>query len=187
MDQGIAGVIAGAAGLIGAGIGGLATAYGARIGAQKTIEAAQTQVDRQSAAEHLHWVRDQRRQVYSQVVELHATYMLATIACAVTLGSGQHMSDEELRSVRGQYIKLVEVSARSDLWGPGEVVEKVNRLHHAAGTKYTALLDWSRAIKEGRAEDVARHSDEFEIASSTDRDARNAFVSAVHDALASSS
>ncbi|MFJ3867846.1 hypothetical protein [Streptomyces nigra] len=187
MDQGIAGVIAGVAGLIGAGIGGIATAYGARIGAQKTIEAAQTQVERQSAAEHMHWAREQRRQVYSQLIELHSTYMLTTITSGIVLDRGQALSDEELQAIRGQYIKFVEAGGRLDLWGPAEVVVKGNRLVQACGAKYTAICNWSSALEQGRGEDVPHCSVEFQAATAADKEARNEFACEARGVLGSAS
>jgi hypothetical protein len=183
MDQGIAGVMAGVAGLLGAGIGGLATAYGARVGAQKTIEAAQTQVDRQSAFEHSHWVREQRRQVYSQLIELHATYQIAMVTTGVALDSGRPLSDEDRGRLHGQFQEFVEVVARADLWGPGEIVEKAHVWHRTVGERWTALLSWSRAIREGRTEDIQRFSDEFEVATAADGRARSAFIQAAVNAL----
>lgn len=150
MDQGVAGVIAGIAGLVGAGVGGLATAYGARIGAQKTLEAAQTQVERQATAEHAHWVREQRRQVYSAVVELEAAHTIAINGYQVQLERGAAPTTEQLHGLEDRYNRIAEVIACAHLWGPYELATKATLLRSALAEEISSLVDWCLAIDEGR-------------------------------------
>ncbi|MFJ8363077.1 hypothetical protein [Streptomyces sp. NPDC093984] len=183
MDQGIAGVIAGIAGLVGAGVGGLATAYGARVGAQKTIEATHMQVARQSEAEHLHWIRDHRRQACSDVLASHGSFLSMAINGSVRLGSDHALSDEEQLRLRDQFIDLSQVAARADLWGPRDVVVQAQALRSAAGTMFAALVGWSAAIVEGRTGDISSLSEEYETASQALKTARSSFVEAAIQAL----
>ncbi|WP_416983228.1 hypothetical protein [Streptomyces sp. T028] len=183
MDQGVAGVIAGIAGLVGAGVGGLATAYGARIGAQKTIEAAHMQVERQSTAEHLHWIREQRRQVYSDVLAAHASFRTTTINWLVELRRDLSLSSEDRLRFRGQYVELGEITARADLWGPRAVVDHGHAMLKEVGTQFVALTKWSEAIREGQSSDIPNLSQEFEAARAALKNARSAFMQAAVDAL----
>ncbi|MEU9363167.1 hypothetical protein AB0D78_16210 [Streptomyces avermitilis] len=187
MDQGIAGVIAGVAGLVGAGIGGLATAYGARIGAQKTIEAAQTQVKHQSAAEHVHWVREQRRLVYSELAKLHASFTMTSIKCKIDLVGGQPLAEEAKESLIEQVTALGEVSALTVLWGPDDVVIKARRLPTTAAEKFSALVAWSAAAQTGSATGISRCSAEYGAADEADKEARHEFASTTRRALAAPS
>lgn len=68
MDQGLAAVWAGVAGLVGAGIGGAAAVWGAAIGGRRTVEAAERQAQRTATAEHQHWLRQQRHDAYRALV-----------------------------------------------------------------------------------------------------------------------
>src|SRR5690349_8302162 len=70
MDQGLAAVWAGIAGLAGAGIGGGAAVWGAAIGGKKTVEAAVQAEQRAAAAEHQHWQRQARYDAYRAVMAI---------------------------------------------------------------------------------------------------------------------
>jgi hypothetical protein len=70
VDQGIAAVWAGVAGLVGAGIGGAGAVWGAAIGGRRTVEAAERQAQRAAAAEHQHWLRQQRYEAYQALTLL---------------------------------------------------------------------------------------------------------------------
>jgi hypothetical protein len=64
MDQGLAAVWAGIAGLAGAAIGGGAAAWGAWIGGKRTVEAAEKQAQRAAVTEQQHWQRQARYDAY---------------------------------------------------------------------------------------------------------------------------
>ncbi|MFJ1786744.1 hypothetical protein ACIOML_20815 [Streptomyces anulatus] len=184
MDQGLAGLLAGAAGLVGAGIGGLATAYGARVGAQKTIEAAQTQVAQQSAAEHIQWMRDQRRQVYSDLTALNASYFVAVATCSVELKGGRPLSSEQGENVKQRFLEIVESSARARLWGPDEVIASIDRVRISTASQVSALLSWSAAVLAENSEEMERRSQVFEAASLENKEARRTFTEAAYETLA---
>jgi acetyl-CoA carboxylase carboxyltransferase component len=57
-------LVAGLIGLIGTGTGAAATAWAAKIGAIKNIEAARGQAQDQATHEHAHWLRQQRLVAY---------------------------------------------------------------------------------------------------------------------------
>jgi hypothetical protein len=68
MDQGLAAVWAGVAGLAGAGVGGCFAVWGTVIGGRKAVEAAQEQETRAARAEHQHWQRQQRFESYQALM-----------------------------------------------------------------------------------------------------------------------
>lgn len=72
MDQGWAAVMAGVAGLLGAGVGGYFAMRGAQAGARTTAEAIAEQVERQAANEHAHWIRQERRQAFREIVAAYS-------------------------------------------------------------------------------------------------------------------
>ncbi|MFE2500823.1 hypothetical protein [Streptomyces rubiginosohelvolus] len=183
MDQGIAGVIAGCAGLLGAGVGGLATAYGARVGAQKTVEAAHAQAERQSTSEHLHWIREQRRQVYSDVLASHAPFRTTAIKRSIELSQGRPLPPEENLRFEEQILQIAEVTARADLWGPASVLDAAHEMSRAGGDKYIALIDWSQAIRAERSDDTLERSQQYAAALAAYGQARALFVQAAVNAL----
>ncbi|MGI5195573.1 hypothetical protein ACQEVY_18295 [Streptomyces sp. CA-288835] len=183
MDQEVAGIIAGIAGLVGAGVGGLATAYGARVGAQKTIEATHLQVERQSTAEHTHWIREHRRQVYGDVMASHAKFLATTVNRVIELREGRPQPSEDHQRFREHWLDLVETTARVDLWGPGDVQAQAQALRGAAGDVNVALAGWSDALREDRTGDVSNRAQDFEAASEAFAEAWAAFVSAAVQAL----
>ncbi|MFF0735779.1 hypothetical protein ACFYVK_29675 [Streptomyces chartreusis] len=140
MDQGIAGVIAGIAGLVGAGIGGLATAYGARIGAQKSMEAVQIQVQRQSAAEHEHWVRDHRRHVCTEITDAYAQCVPVVTQCFQRMDEQDAILPELMDSLVSAVDGLITIRGHAQLWGPQE-------LEDAAFLLTSALNDLTEKIK----------------------------------------
>lgn len=178
----MAAVAAGMVGLIGAGIGGLATAYGARVGAQKTIEAARTQVDRQATAEHRHWVREQRRQAYSAVLEADLVLTMAIDGCTSDLYKGTALSEDAVSSM-GRHIKnLATAVTRATLWGPDDLIDKARDLIGARGRAIGKTVAWSMAVASGNAEAVRAAVNG--MTGAEDREATRAFVTAVRRTLA---
>jgi len=77
MDQGIAAVLAGVAGLIGAGIGGIAAVLGARIGAETVARATSLEVRDQATVDHEHWLRGERLEAYKELLAAYDEYAIA--------------------------------------------------------------------------------------------------------------
>ncbi|MGW5047173.1 hypothetical protein [Streptomyces griseoluteus] len=155
MDQGIAGLLAGIAGLVGAGIGGLATAYGARVGATKTLEAAQTQARQQSVAEHRHWVRDRRSTVCTGVSDSLRTYTEVAHRYLAEVLEGQLPLDADTTALQAATNQLTYSAGQADLWGPDEVASKAQQVA-SQGQRMTALLRrWHEIVNQGEVERVA--------------------------------
>ncbi|MFI5807530.1 hypothetical protein [Streptomyces sp. NPDC051561] len=183
MDQEFVGLVAGMSGLIGAVVGGLATAYGARIGAQKTIEATHIQAERQSTDQQRRWILDQRSQVCSDVLASHASFRTTAINWVATLRGGNPLAEEEYLRFQGQFVELVEVSARADLWGPQYLVDNSRALLKAAGAEFSALVEWSAATREGRASDITAVTQQYGAARDAIQAARSAFIETAGRAL----
>ncbi|MFI9028851.1 hypothetical protein [Streptomyces sp. NPDC053560] len=74
MDEGTAALYAAiigfAAAIIGAAVGGLASWKAARHGADAAVQAAVEQVNGQAAHEYAHWLRQERRRLFIQILEV---------------------------------------------------------------------------------------------------------------------
>ncbi|WP_217243178.1 hypothetical protein [Streptomyces sp. AC555_RSS877] len=77
MDGGLAAILAGAIGVAGTALGGLAAIYGTKIGAEANAAALLQQVRRQTEAERSQWVRGQRAAAYQQFLAAWDKYTLA--------------------------------------------------------------------------------------------------------------
>lgn len=174
MDQGIAGVVAGIAGLVGAGIGGLATAYGARVGAQKTIEAAQAQVSHQSAAEHTHWVREQRTQLCSELARRHASFAFELYKNGAGLTAGQQLSRDVREDLMARHLEIAEIAWTLQLWGPTGLSLATSTLSATGSRVLTSAISWSEAVRaEG---DIPACAQSYQAARDADAAARSSFT-----------
>lgn len=187
MDQGIAAAFAGVVGLIGAGIGGLATAYGARIGANKTIEAAQTQVMHQSAAEHTHWVREQRRQICNDVMEAWTPLIEASVICTVRIRRGVSVPDDAVGALDSSFVNLSHRGARSQLWGPDELVNAIQDLVTAARSVADSARRWPQVLDGREQAAIQAHQTEHAAKASQVASAWRSFASVARATLRSPS
>ncbi|MFF3581672.1 hypothetical protein [Streptomyces mirabilis] len=147
MDQGIAAALAGVAGLVGAGIGGLATAYGARVGAQKALESVQMQVQQQAAAEHSHWLRDHRRQACSDITVAWTQMVTPVAACLSPIREGEALHDDRLIALEPTADALANACTLTSLWGPDRLIAATSKLREASSDLAIAIARWN-AIQE---------------------------------------
>lgn len=68
MDQGLAALLAGVFGLVGAGLGGVGAIWGAKVGAQTAAKATRQQLWDQALVEHEQWLREARREAYEAFI-----------------------------------------------------------------------------------------------------------------------
>ncbi|MFD7242443.1 hypothetical protein [Streptomyces massasporeus] len=183
MDQGIAGVIAGIAGLLGAGVGGLATAYGARIGAQKTIEAAQTQVAQQSAAQHRQWLREQRRQACFALVDAFGTFARVAVDCATAVENEQALPEGHREELMDHTEQLVIEGAHMQLWGPPQLVAAIDDMSGEAIEFLALMTRWERIRRTGESPATLQHQEACEDRWTAVKEARDAFMLASQAAL----
>ncbi|MEU8977480.1 hypothetical protein ACFVXA_27810 [Streptomyces sp. NPDC058246] len=185
MDQGLAGLIAGVAGLIGGCVGGLATAYGARIGAHKMLEAAHAQVEAQSSAEHGHWVREQRRQTRSDIMDAYGVFMHSlnrvtdkVFDCVAPTGS-------DLEAVKSDARNLFLAAERLRLWGPNELVVLVQSIRGEVEDVLSLALDSPHVIASADPSAASHHYDACAAKADSAKQARTAFATAARRILGS--
>ncbi|MEV5375602.1 hypothetical protein AB0L26_06425 [Streptomyces nondiastaticus] len=159
MDEGLAALIAGGCGLIGAlaAVGG--AMWGARLGATKAFETALAQVAGQESAEHRYWAREQRMLTLMDAVDQLTTMDQALGAAGVklTLGNATLPSlHEEFMASNKAFVRAV---LRLGVWGPdqGQVVGQ--RTHDLARHVYESWVTWEAAV-HSRASAEA-HREEF--------------------------
>ncbi|MCQ8187198.1 hypothetical protein [Streptomyces rugosispiralis] len=101
MDQGLAAFLASAAALAGALIGGGFSARAARIGGEKTVEAARQQVRDQARAESERWLMQARHDAYQEILGTIQAYagalILPTAEATATEAAKQRFHSAELR------------------------------------------------------------------------------------------
>ncbi|MFF7240457.1 hypothetical protein [Streptomyces collinus] len=142
MDQGVAAAFAGVVGLVGAALGGLATAYGARIGANKSIEAVTLQVNRQSEVEHLHWLREQRRQACVSFIDAFLTVTKSVAACAQSHTASDDVYSDLLEALSNDHDALLMRREHLELWGPHELVDSARGITSATASMRDVLREW---------------------------------------------
>jgi len=132
MDQGLAAVIAGVAGTIGAFggavAGGLAAVRGARVGAETSAQALRDQVRDQAATEHAHWLREQRKVAYTLFITA------AQLAQEKSLNYALDPSDDNMDELHNAVADLASHSGSITLIGPESIQRSADRLIEAAET-----------------------------------------------------
>jgi hypothetical protein len=165
MDAGVAAVIAGVAGMVGAlggaVAGGIAAVRGARIGAEKTSAALLKQTQDQAEIEHRHWAREHRRSACSQLME-HYSELTAALALSVgALGRGELPTDEHHQTVDALSVSMAPVSRQLDLWGPPELRSAVGELMATVMAAVYLMKEWAEAV-ETSAPDIAVRQARYE-------------------------
>lgn len=112
-------LVAGLIGLIGTGIGAAATAWAAKIGATKNIEAVHGQVQDQAANEHSHWLRQQRLASYEGFLDAWDACTRKRKDLAQTMADSQH--DALRAELRQSALHMMERARHISLLGPEEV------------------------------------------------------------------
>ncbi|MFC7905368.1 hypothetical protein [Streptomyces nigra] len=158
MDEGVAGVIAGIAGLVGAGIGGLAS------------------VRHQSRAEHSHWVREQRRQAYGGIIDAYAVFTTSVQRCRTQMLLGRLPAAELTEQLLNELTALILVGAHPQLWGPDLMVERASALTSAAAQVYVVITEWPAVNGSGDRAAMARHLEKLASRNRDVAEARTSFV-----------
>jgi hypothetical protein len=156
MDAGVVAVVTGVAGMVGAlggaAAGGFAAVRGARIGAEKAFQGVQAQVRGQEAAEHRHWVREQRHQVCALVLQRMAE--VTDGVAAVRSGAGG--AEEALVRVGGAVNELFYEARLLLFWGPQDVAAAAMGLAEGSEATFRAMIGQVEgAAGAGRALEAA--------------------------------
>ncbi len=174
MDQGMAALLAGVGGLVGSSVGALAAWRGARIGAQKAVEAVRVQVKGQSEAEHQHWAREERKT--SWMTSLKAARQVTGTLHNVERGlrQGQGPSAEARSTIADEMSTLAAGVVELSVWGPDEGADACGELHTKIFEQVEAVMNWGGAIAQGR--DTAREQEAYAVADENRRDAYSLFL-----------
>ncbi|MEW2469506.1 hypothetical protein AB0919_31570 [Streptomyces sp. NPDC046994] len=135
----------------GAVAGGVAAVRGARIGAERTAAATREAVRDQAAAEHGHWLREQRRDAFASFIT--ATQTVTDASKAVT--SMQH---DQLIAFNESIQRLIKISSLITLMGPQEAITAAGRVIGAAENFRRCMWDESR-ITDHRSQESSDASD----------------------------
>ncbi|MGX1886630.1 hypothetical protein [Streptomyces sp. NPDC055287] len=120
MDQGWSALIAGIAGLLGAVLGGYIAKQGALAGAKATAEATARQVELQGRNELAHWIRQERRAAYGEVVRAYSVLANLLAAYRVAVGRGTALDDLSSQVDDARNALIIACSS-THLFGPEAV------------------------------------------------------------------
>ena len=151
MDQGLSALIAGIAGMVGAlggaVAGGIAAVRGARIGAEKALDAVKIQVREQADAEHRHWVRQQRHQTCSLILQKMTQLFDSLSDVSIEIQQGQFSLPSDKLTEAGETAKELLYEARSLLfWGPESVGIAAMSLASKGASAFTALNSYAESF-----------------------------------------
>ncbi|GAA1522288.1 hypothetical protein GCM10009730_32770 [Streptomyces albidochromogenes] len=158
MDQGWSALIAGMAGLVGAVLGGYIAKQGAVAGARATAEATARQVELQGRNELAHWIRQERRAAYGEVVRAYSVLANQLAAYRVAVGRGTALDDlsDQVDDARNA---LVIACSSTHLFGPEAVWDAAYALRSTAQQgvlAHRAFAHHSQAGSRSGLEDARR-------------------------------
>ncbi|MDT0479803.1 hypothetical protein [Streptomyces doebereineriae] len=157
MDEGLAALLAGAGALIGALVGAVASFRGARIGAERALEAVLAQVQQQALAEHAHWAREHRKTAWIQALDEAANAVGALEEMASRCRRGEGIPGDLVERVRNANTVLSRGAIHLNVWGPEAGAAACVTLHSKTQHQFRAVLDWARAVaSSGDTEAAAR-------------------------------
>lgn len=159
MDEGMAALIAGGCGLVGALAATAGAVWGARRGATSTLETARAQVAGQELAEHRHWAREQRMLTLMDALDQLATIDRTLGAAGVKLQLGERpptaLHDGYMTSSEG----LMRAVFRLGVWGPDQARVVGQNIYDLANRVYQSWVSWDGAMTAGLPTDT--HRDAF--------------------------
>lgn len=179
MDQGIAALVAGLTGMVGAlggaVAGGVAAVRGARIGAEKAFEAGRQQVQDQAAVELSHWLREQRREAY--VSFIREIQVVIDAAKAVTT-----MEHDQLMNFNRSIEDLKVAGNSITLMGPQEMIEAAGRVIGSA-IEFNACMWRESHTPDQRSQESLDASERTDDASDDFQEMKAYFVAAAQGVL----
>jgi len=159
MDEGMAALIAGGFGLMGALAATGGAMWGARRGAVSTLESVRAQVAGQEVAEHRHWAREQRMVTLMDALDQLATIDRTLGAAGVKLQLGERpppaLHDDYMTSSEA----LMRAVFRLGVWGPDQARIVGQKIYDLANRVYQSWVFWDGAMTAGLSIDT--HRDAF--------------------------
>lgn len=162
----------GKAALYAAIIGFAAAVIGAAAGGWASWKAARHQVVGGATNEHRHWVRQERRQAYGQVLRACEEFMSAgrRLKHPLTGPAGKDEYDAYLNS----YEALCDACSQVPLFGPMSVALATIEITGKAGDAVDGTFEWLRLISDGADSVVCTE------AKQACRDLDHALIDALH-------
>ncbi|MES5819063.1 hypothetical protein [Streptomyces sp. RG80] len=142
----MAALLAGAGALIGALLGAVASYRGAKIGAERALEATLAQVERQALAEHAHWAREHRRTAWIEALDAAAIAVRTIDEMAAHCRRGEGIPRELPARARDSATVLSRGAIHLSVWGPEAGADACVDLHGRIFEQFMAVLGWARAI-----------------------------------------
>lgn len=159
MDEGMAALIAGGCGLLGALAATGGAMWGARRGAASTLESVRAQVAGQEVAEHRHWAREQRMVTLMDALDQLATIDRTLGAAGVKLRLGERpptaLHDDYMTSSQA----LMRAVFRLGVWGPDRARVVGQKIYDLANLVYESWVMWDGAMTAGLPTDS--HQENF--------------------------
>ncbi|MET7719057.1 hypothetical protein [Streptomyces sp. NPDC005407] len=147
MDQGVAALIAAGFGVLGTVVGGAAAVWGAKIGAERSAQAVKQQVKDQAAAEHAHWLRQQRLEAYERFDDNYSQLSRLVVRIEGDISSAPDLIRD-----------LARCSSRIDILGPLEVSFRAVQIATALGVRIAELHMLRRMESGGDGESSEEYS-----------------------------
>ncbi|MGW2006150.1 hypothetical protein [Streptomyces nigrescens] len=181
MDEGkaalYAAIIGFAAAIMGAAAGGWASWRAARHSADAAVQAALAQVTGQAANELAQWIRQERRQVYGEVITAYAQmgHILVRL--------GEAPANDALEAAYQVEADKVRIAAHTvRLFGPGSVNAAAQEFIKATHEARNAIHVWTRKTASGSSDLLEAEEAAAEAQRSMGR-SYSAFVAACQEVL----
>lgn len=141
MDEGraalYAAIIGFAAAIIGAAVGGWASWRAAKHGADAAVRAVVEQVRGQARNEEIHWIRQERRQLYGKVTAAQNEFVAALHAWKHT---SEPLESPLYDDVENAWRHLAEACHELHVFGPDDVSQAAFAIMNAAGEVMTSAI-----------------------------------------------
>lgn len=121
---------------------------GARIGAETNAWAVRQQVSDQAAAEHVHWVRQERQRNYREVLDAYGEVSSEAYDFRMKLREGSSATEEEFRDLSRTFNRVHVTCSHLVLLGPDSVHNSGRYLRTCVGRMYETLKFWSDELTE---------------------------------------
>lgn len=181
MDQGLAALLSAGVGIVGAAVGGLAAARGARIGAETAARATAKQVRDQADVDHDHWLRGQRLEACRAFFVAYDEYALAASNMTRAVERDIAGSEELVGEAFGQSMtNFRNAFYQVRLVAPAAVRERALQLARGVEDHYASVM---RILATDGSAMAAAQAEEARLRSGLGG-IHNALVEAVTDSLA---
>ncbi|MPY62676.1 hypothetical protein [Streptomyces spongiae] len=134
-------------------------------------------------AEHQHWVREQRRQACSDIMDAYGTFILTVNRIADMIMNHVQPSDSDIPAIRIDGWRLVLAVDRVRLWGPEELATSAQGIRSEA--RELIALGWQLrdAMASPDPDALEDWLDQCTTRADAAKQARDVFTVAAYQAL----